>query len=277
MKTLLRRSSKLTINSLSFLSLSFPSVSLASAWNQQEGHTQLINNFFYNHINSYYDRNSEEVSQPDFVKFEYKPYVEYGLTNDITIGGGASLQALESEGFLTKDIDSNYGLVSSEAFVRKNFYRFENQVASFEAMVEIPGFYSYGETPTFGKKDYFGTLKTSYGIGTNAFFINADTAIRSRFHDTIDTELGMQSISSIKGGLKHKQWELILGLNYTKSLTGYTGFSNTNRYGFDALKNDITIAKHFGNTTISFSAVSDMWGKNVGKSNIGIISISKSF
>ncbi len=215
------------------------------------------------------------------MKYEYKPYFEYGFYDDLTLGFSPSLQSISSEDASDGTIDTNYGLVFTEIFARKRFYKSGTEVASVEIGAEAPGFYSTRESPGFGKKDIFGSAKISYGNGNNDYFVNLDSALRMRASeslDFLDQEAGVQSISSGKIGARFfKNYQVILGMSYTKSISDYTNFSNTARYGFDVLRSEINLIKHFSAASVSLGVIDDLYGKNVGKSEMAIISVSKKF
>ncbi len=247
----------------------------------QEGKTQLIHSFFYNKITQFYDKSGNKQRQSDFLKYEYKPYLEYGFTDDITLGLSPSLQMVQAKNFLDDFTDSNYGLVFTEFFARFNLLRYNNHIISSEFGFELPGFYSTRESPEFGKKDFFTSGKISYGLGGSFYFLNLDTMLRNRPYDGLDFEderAGVQSISTSKIGFNYgENFQVELGFSYTKSLSDYAQFTNTARYGFDVTRNEINLIRKFGESFVSLGVLRDIAGKNVGKSDMIIFSIRKSF
>ncbi len=63
---------------ISILLLFLPATSKAGAWLNRPGESTLINSIYYFHFNKFVTTNGHVQDRPDFMKFEYKPYYEYG-------------------------------------------------------------------------------------------------------------------------------------------------------------------------------------------------------
>ncbi|MDX1949386.1 MAG: hypothetical protein SFT90_02660 [Rickettsiales bacterium] len=259
----------------------YPLNIFASAWNLPKGKIQTIHSFYYNKITQLYDREGIKRPQGDFLKYEYKPYLGYGILEDLTIGFSPSMQMVQAKTIFGDFTDSNYGLVFTEFFGRINLLRENNHIISTELGFELPGFYSSRETPEFGTKDFFTSAKISYGLGGSFYFLNLDTAIRNRPYDNLDfrdERAGVQSINTAKIGLDYKQeYKVELGVMHTKSLSNYARFTNTARYGFDVTRSEINLIKKIGQSEVVIGFMRDIEGRNVGKSRITMLSLRKSF
>ena len=89
----------------------------AGAWLQAEdqGEVMLTSGYYFAH--NFFDNKGDRGDMPLYSKYETSPYAEYGLTEDITIGGGLALKR-------TGDDDINeYGADDFSVFVRSYLYK----------------------------------------------------------------------------------------------------------------------------------------------------------
>ncbi len=110
----------------------FASPAQAGAWLQKPGELQLIVTGLYYQAGSRFDNDGKKVGQRDFTKYEVNPYVEYGLTDNYTLGANVSLQHLDDS------THSRYGLGDIELFVRRKLVQTRRMVVSVQPLFKIP-------------------------------------------------------------------------------------------------------------------------------------------
>ncbi len=122
---------------LAVLILLFPSAANAGAWLLPEGAGQYLSTYRQYATNKYFNRDGKRYSGSTFIKTEYAPYAEYGLDENLTIGGSLSLQSIYSS---DKSEDDPYeiNLNNIELFARTALYRGGNFVVSAEPGVYVP-------------------------------------------------------------------------------------------------------------------------------------------
>lgn len=98
--------------------------SFAAAWTQSKNYSQMI--LAVNHY---------KVSDNNFSKYEFNPFIEYGLTSDITIGVNPTLQYWQSKQIYGK---TNGQLFESEFFVRKKLIENDNTVFAVQPLIKVP-------------------------------------------------------------------------------------------------------------------------------------------
>jgi hypothetical protein len=242
---------------LIFFILLFPATSLAGAWINKTGESTLINNFTAMHFNQFVDSNGVMQDRPDFLKLEYKPYYEYGLSENYGIGFSPSFQRVTGEylAAFESGIDSNEAFTGADIFLKRKLYQSDkyHYVVSFIPMIELPGIYKEEKTPSFGKQESFWNAIVSLGFNTysisgqydytNYGYVNIEGGVRSRFSDSFTDESGSSfkasAIASLPVTQKHS---LNIGLDYTKSLAGYStgALAFLNRYGYDSTQLSVT-------------------------------------
>lgn len=139
-----------------FLFLSYqPRNAFSAAWTQAQGETQLILNLSAYSSENYFDGNSNKnSSEVKFNKFEINPFIEYGLTDTITIGSNVSTQLwrFDKKGSNSAIFDFrqcglfsntpgdiiNTSIIESEFFFRKRLYKKNNLVFSVQPLVKAP-------------------------------------------------------------------------------------------------------------------------------------------
>jgi hypothetical protein len=123
---------------LALLALLIPTNAAAGAWLQPEGTGhQVIANFTYYEASQGFDAKGNKYVMPKYSKYEFNPYAEYGLYDDITIGGSfaAQREINESSG------DDSYSVGDVHLFARTYLYTGSiYHPADFVVSVE-PGIY----------------------------------------------------------------------------------------------------------------------------------------
>lgn len=225
------------------LILLVPFDTFAGAWVNNPGESTLIHSFYYWHFNSFVNQNGVASDTPDFTKYEYKPYYEYGVVDGYSVGFSPSFQHTIEEVVSGGD-DKNTGFVSADIFLKRRLY--ENKEWQFTTaimpMIEVPGEYDEATTPFFGKKEGFWSLflsagKNTYNIENNYGYVNLEVGYRSRFTDAFNGDGGGAVKAELVASFPvTKNQSINVSLNQTKTVSGYTtgATSFLQKYGYDA-------------------------------------------
>jgi hypothetical protein len=258
-----------------------PTYSYSSAWVKDKGQGQAFYNIYLSQFNKFYKTNGNREKQPTFYKTEFKPYVEYGATNEITLGFSPSIQTVKIADL--KNSDTNNALQYTEFYFKNNLYYKNGYAASLEQVLEIPGFYSERETPSFGKKDYFLRSKIYLGKGFSisdmlSGFVQFGGGIRNRFYDYFGGESGSALKADFTFGMTFGSYQYFFRYDSTRSLTGYKSrFNLLDRYGYDQDKIEISSLKNYGDYALEIGYSFDVTGKNTGSGDTVKFSIWQKF
>jgi len=106
------------------------------AWLLPPGQGQIIAATFYSESNRAFDARGQLVPVPDYRKFELGTYIEYGLTNWLTLVASPSYVRIRNP----PPGQSYNGLGESEIAARVGLYRTDTGVLSFQVGLRSPGF-----------------------------------------------------------------------------------------------------------------------------------------
>lgn len=149
----MRRSCYLSL----FMVMLAASTAHAGAWVQPVGHGLAIAQASYYSTDTYFDSNGGAQPQPRFNKFEFQPYVEYGATEWLTLGGSAYAQSVSQAGA------SNYGLADPELFARARVYADDRQVISLQPLIKLASRFAEHSPVRGGSKSTDVELSALYG------------------------------------------------------------------------------------------------------------------
>jgi hypothetical protein len=249
---------------------------------RDKGEGIVYSNIYFSEYTKYYQRNGNRKAQPTFYKAEFKPYIEYGLTDIYTIGFSPSLQAVGVESGVSTD--QNFALQYAEIYFKNNLYYSGNFAASLENVLEVPGFYSMHETPAFGKKDYFLFTKLNGGYGYSILdnlggFFQIGAGVRNRFYDYLGDESGSQFKYDLTAGVRYNDNEYFIRYDSTRSLTGYKNqFNLLDRFGYKLDKIEISAQRHFNPITAFQLGYSfDVSGRSTGSGDSVKFSVINKF
>lgn len=183
---------------LSLLFISAPAV--AGAWLQPEGKGLYIEQARYFTSTGFFDVDGQKQSQPRFTKYEFQPYVEYGATDWLTIGGTAFLQRVGQSG------QHNNGIADPEIFARSVIWRDETQLISLQPMVKFASYFRDSGTPRGGQRSTDAELALLYGRNFTLFSPN----------DYIDARVGYR----VRSNGRTNEWrnDTAIGLNVSDSI-----------------------------------------------------------
>ncbi len=252
----------------------FSGVVYAGAWTQKEGSGLLFANSSYYFTDKYFDNSGKKHSFAGYKKYEFNPYIEYGIKDDITIGANLFLQRS------SQDSDSNIGIGDSEFFTRYRFWQKDGLVFSLEPMVKLPAIAEKDNQPRIGSKNFDIGLTPSVGYGFEAYglnhFLNLDLGYRHRFGTPSD-----QLKMSFSAGFSFSEKTMLLTQFFaTKRIyNDYNSvFTQSSGDDYDLSKLQISgIYKLDEKTALQLGIFSNVAGRNIGNGNGLIFAVSKNF
>ena len=203
-----------------------PSAALAGAWPQEEGRWLVVNQFTYEESQTNgYGPQGQRVGHGNFKQFEFSPYIEYGLTEDWTLGVQPRIQyANLSVPNGQSGGGSTTGLVEVNLFARYTIYKWDYDVLAVQATFGTPGYAGKNNNPQVANPWAEGELRLLYGhsfdITDNmSGFFDTEVAYRieggnnaDQFHS--DTILGFKP---------DPDWIAMINFNMTLGMGNNTG------------------------------------------------------
>lgn len=251
------------------------------AWTQEEGSGQLIATGLYYTADRLWNNRGKKQPQPTYRKYEFNPYLEYGLADGITIGANLSLQRAQQEGTSTSASQSNWGLGDSEFFVRKRLWQRDSFIVSSESMVKLPSpGASHNDSPAIGgdHPDIGTGLSAGYGFAAGGLnhFANLDTQYRYRFGRQKD----QVRLAATLGIHTTERWMLMpqVFATYRVSDPRATTFTQSSADDYNQLRLQLSaVYKLRDDVSLQFGGFSDVSGKNAGIGKGILIALWKTF
>ncbi len=241
-----------------------PWVAVAGPWLQTPGAWQIIQNLYWYETDTVFDVDGHVLDQSRFTKWEYNPYMEYGVNERLTVGFSPSFQWLESDaigGGRTK------GVADMEVFARTPLYEGTTSILSLQPLVKLYGPYDTKDNPRLGNGQLDAELRLLWGKSLRFWeqyhFISVETAYRHRMEAPgdqvrLDATLGYRSSET-------KMW--LSQLFYTRALTRpevTSGLATTSE-NFDLLKAQFSLVHHFTeDIALQTGAFTHVMGRNTG-------------
>ena len=260
-------------------SLFIASQAYAGAWNQPRGDLYLALSEFYYTNDTYFDLDGDKQSQGRFFKSELNPYIEYGISDEWTVGANLFFHYVEQETTQTLSVggttvnitadEFNYGLGDSEFFARYQLYRDNDYVLSIQPLIKTPAVYAYDRLPKAANEDW--DAEVSLLGGTNFrwrgydHYIDTRIGYRKRFDPLLDDQLKLDA----KVGIRlDPYWTLIPAAYATLStdLPKQATFSQSGQNDYDLAKLETMIQYRFPDRPLSVHAGGfyHVWGRNAG-------------
>jgi hypothetical protein len=156
----------------------------AGAWLQKENGGIFLSQYRQYYTEEYFDKNGEKYSDFAFYKAEYNPYGEYGVTDWLTVGGSANIQAIINRDTMNNQNTDLY-LNNIEAFFRLPLYAQGAFVSSIEPRAYIPIDSSLSINPDGNR--IMPELKLSFGYDLGeGDYIDASILYIKRTDDGLD-------------------------------------------------------------------------------------------
>lgn len=254
---------------------------LAMASPANAGWTRKAGEMFFSQSLSYYETyhfiNDAGVKsrQPRFAKEEWNGYIEYGYTDDLTLGANLFFHRLESDfafaipsaNLLVYGTIYNYGFADAELFARKRLWKNDNAVLSIQPILKLPSWYYYDIGPRGGTDNFDTELRLQYGLGFDAFdehhHLKLEGGYRKRFgpwHDQwkLDATLGIALTSAIT---------IMPQLFITQRAEGRTQNASTSAIvsDYDLIKGQLSFLYRINHRmTLQLGAFSHLRSRNTG-------------
>lgn len=253
------------------------SAAYAGAWTQERGHMQIIITNSYYVAGSYFDNNGHRQSQSSYHKFDFNPYVEYGLLDGVTIGANLSLPYLWQNS--TTGTQYSAGVGDSEFFTRLRLWQKNGVVIAAEPIIKLPA-------PASSLQPRLGSSTPDAGMGIAAGY-GFDA---NGLHHFADVNIGYR----YRFGMPHDQWRITGTLGYSLRpqwmlmpqvfITERAGvspnavFTQSAADDYDLVKLQLSVVYKFNNaTSIQWGAFGNIAGKNTGTGNGTLISVWRNF
>ena len=188
----------------------------ASAWSRDDGELMLISraDYFRSDLGNI-SVGGEEVDG-SFERIEANTYVEYGLTNRLTIGG----KALYGTSWLTRgsSVETTSGFTEFESFAQYQVSRNERHAAAVKLTGAIPTRLESGARPSTQSNGADVEISALYGRSITfkpvKTFASAEIGYRRRFSDAAD-QLRLLTTIGVETG---RRWTVLLDMFSVKSL-----------------------------------------------------------
>ena len=268
-KTLLR--SYLAL--LSSLFLLSPISAQAGAWLQEEDQGEINLNYSYFSSDESFDASGNKQNGNFFSKNELNPYFEYGVDEDLTIGGSLSFQSIATLSAVT-DTD-NLTFSYFDIFARTYLVENDDFVISIEPRAHVPVNSDAALNPE--GDDIIPELKLAFGAPFQLFdqysFIDIAGTYRLRDEDTLNNEL--KDMIKLEGtiGLKLEKDIMLLGQVFHEQSLGRKTADNTPG-NYDLTKLQASVAYDYWETVfIQLGAFSHVDGVNTSAGEGALFSL----
>lgn len=251
-------------------------IAYAGAWSQKQGRGQLITTANLSNAAEFYNGSGKKNRQASYQKYELSPYVEYGLTDGITLGGSSSLQ------YATQSNNTNFGLGDSELFARFHMLEFHGFAISLQPLIKLPAFSSLStdSNPLLGSRHFDGELGALAGYGFDLFgqhhFIDTSVGYRHRLGAPKD----QIKFTATTGFSLFEDWVFLSQLYVTRR-TGSpanTTFTQSSGDDYDQTKLQLSAVYKLSDAwSLQAGAFTNLEGKNIGNGKGALFSIWRNF
>lgn len=207
----------------------------AGAWVQPKGQGLFVAQAGFYSTDRFYAADGSEQSQPTFSKIELTPYAEYGLLDNLTIGGTAYLQDAFQSG------NSNLGIADPQIFARSELWGDDSQHLSLQPLVKFASGFEHRAPPRGGSRSTDFELSLLYGrsfhLVSNRDYLDLRGGYRLRAN-----RLGDQFLADVAAGFGiAEHWLVIPAFRQVVSLGTVGGtFSESGDLDYDLSKVELT-------------------------------------
>jgi hypothetical protein len=171
------------------LAILLPSNAFAGAWLMDEGEGKVITQIRHYYAEKKFDANGNRVANSAYAKWSLNPYAEYGLTDDITIGGQFEADAVDNRANV-KNNDSGYSFTSASAFARAKIWQEDKFVSSAEIGLKKP--FDSGKQVNPEGKELIPNFKLNVGYGSEDYFFEAAANYLLRSDNNLNNMLKLE-------------------------------------------------------------------------------------
>lgn len=163
-------------------SLLISTSAFAGPWNQEEGEGLFTLSDLYYVTEGYYDSVGKKQQQNTYQKNSVRPYVEYGLTEWLTVGMSTSLEVVHQPMFSGNA--TNYGVGDTEFFLRTPIAEGDRWVVALQPLIKLPRAWQQESRPPIGQEGMDSELKVlggySFSLLGQEHYVDAGLGYRHR-------------------------------------------------------------------------------------------------
>lgn len=241
----------------------------AGAWNQSAGNGIMIDTLsFYRVGVQGYNQFGRAAGRGTYTQEEFAPYVEYGLTNDWTIGAQPRLQAVTQSGL--PGTGYSFGLVQINLFARYQLYRDDKNALSVQGQIGGPGTATV-RAPQLAMPSGEYEARLLYGrnftIGNDIpGYFDAEAAYRLKSDGNADQFRGDVTV----GITPYKNWQIMAQSFNTVSV----GHAVAGESDYDLYRVELSAVYNVTRAiAVQFGAWHDAGGRNIALGNAGVIAL----
>ena len=226
---------------LSILMLSMTTGSAhAGAWLQEKGSGEFIAQASYFTSDAYFNGKGDSVGQPRYNQYAIQPYLEYGLLENLTVGGSAALQRDTQSGAI------NSGVADPQIFARSVLWRDATQLVSLQPLVKFASDFEHMSAPRGGSKSTDAELSVLYGRNLNLLSPRDyfDSSVGYRYRSgSLDNQIHADAALGLEVA---PRWQVIPAIRTVLSthLQPSTSFSEDGDQDYDLLKLELGAMYH---------------------------------
>ncbi len=243
----------------------------AGAWTEEEGRWLLITSATYSQTTTGgYDQHGRPAGSGSYRTFEFSPYIEYGVTDDLTVGLQPRIDYVNLSYNTGRARQTNAGLAEVNLFARYTLYRWDFDVVSVQGMFGLPG--TAGNNQPLVANPW--AEYEARALWGHAFDLTDD------IHGFTDVELayrlsGGHSADQIHldvsvGILPDPDWLILAQVFATKSVRNQTG----NGGDYDQVRVQLGVANQIEDDVwLQLGVFRDVAGRKLAKATGGLVSL----
>ncbi|MDX2073399.1 MAG: hypothetical protein SFX19_03425 [Alphaproteobacteria bacterium] len=254
------------------------SAAYAGAWTQKEGVLQSITSLSTYRATKFLDAQGNKQPQLAYTKQELAQYAEYGLRDDITLGG--QLRLVHTLQDTASGDDSADNLGDTDLFVRKRLWRDDFSVISLQPGVTLPSPDDRTTTPKIGSDHPVYSLRASYGRGFKLYDQLHYADITGGYLHRAGTPDDQLVLDTTVGLNLTEHWQIVPQLFITQGRHSIqtSSFTESSSNDYNLVKGQFSVQY----TTASYGAFqlgvfSHLTGKNTGQGKGALVSYIRNF
>jgi hypothetical protein len=249
--------------------LALPGIASAGAWPEAAGHWLDINTFSYYQVAVQgYNQFGKPTGTGTYRQSEFAPYIEYGLTDRVTLGFQPRLQIITQSGL--PGTGHSFGLVQANLFARYEVFSDGLNIFSVQAQAGIPGA-ANNRNPELPMPNAEYEARLLYGrslaLGPSLpGFINAEAGYRLEGDGAADQfrgdlTLGLNPVA---------HWQVLAQSFNTVAL----GTPKPGESGYDLYRVECSVVRDISpHAAVQLGAWHDAGGRNIALGNAGILAL----
>lgn len=256
----------------------WPALAHAGAWTQQRGHLQSISTLTFSKTSGYFDWRGAAHPQAPYYNQELSHYLEYGLRDDLTLGGKLRFLQIHQNSGTSQNHSSNLG--DTSLFLRKRLWQGEKDVWSMQPQLLLPSPDHADDTPKIGSDHPAYGLTLSYGRNFQAFSRKHYTSLNAGGIHRAGPAHDQWILEASAGLSLAEHWTLIPELFLTHSAAplreGRYSQSSADDYHLSKLQLAVQYEwPEYGK--VQLGAFADITGSNAGQSRALLLSYIRDF